>query len=110
MPHTEDSARNSGQRSFNESKRMYEQSFERLKVDHIYGASQEDRPRFVSFVATTNNPHPLTDATGSRRYICLTIPKSKFIDNVGRAMKELGVETCSFSNVAHYRVVPLKAH
>ena len=168
----------------------------------IYGASQEDRPRFASFVATTNNPHPLTDATGSRRYICLTIPKGKFIDNVGdinheqlyaqvlhelrndeapywfnneeveriqqlnqnyqekkdlaemisacfrkakegekvkpinstsvlqilqsdyttlkitpgakinvgRAMKELGVETCSFSNVAHYRVVPLKAH
>ena len=49
----------------------------------IYGASQEDRPRFASFVATTNNPHPLTDATGSRRYICLTIPKGKFIDNVG---------------------------
>ena len=49
----------------------------------IYGAAQEDRPRFASFVATTNNPHPLTDATGSRRYICLTIPKGKFIDNVG---------------------------
>ena len=29
----------------------------------IYGAAQEDRPRFASFVATTNNPHPLTDAT-----------------------------------------------
>ena len=168
----------------------------------IYGCAQEDRPRFASFVATTNNPHPLNDPTGSRRYICLTIPKGKFIDNVGdinhdqlyaqvlhelrneqapywfnndevariqqlnqnyqekkdltemitacfrkakegekvkpinstsvlqilqndyttlkiipgakinvgRAMKELGVETCSFSNVAHYRVVPLKAH
>ena len=167
----------------------------------IYGAAQEDRPRFASFVATTNNPHPLTDATGSRRYICLTIPKGKFIDNVGdvnheqlyaqvlhelrneeapywfnneevariqqlnqnyqekkdlvemisacfrkpkanemvkpinstrvlqilqndyttlkitpgakinvgRAMKELGVETCNYSNVAHYRVVPMKA-
>ncbi len=49
----------------------------------IYGASQEDRPRFASFVATTNNPHPLTDATGSRRYICLTIPKGKLIDNTG---------------------------
>ena len=33
--------------------------------------------------ATTNNPHPLTDATGSRRYICLTIPKGQFIDNTG---------------------------
>ena len=49
----------------------------------IYGASQEDRPRYASFVATTNNPHPLTDVTGSRRYICLTIPKGKFIDNTG---------------------------
>ena len=166
----------------------------------IYGAAQEDRPRFASFVATTNNPHPLTDATGSRRYICLTIPKGKYIDNVGdgnheqlyaqvrhelrneqapywynneevariqqlnqnyqekkdlaemisacfrkaradenvkplnstrvleilqsdyttlkitqgakvnlgKAMKELGVEACGRGNVAHYRVVPLK--
>ena len=49
----------------------------------IYGASQEDRPRFASFVATTNNPHPLTDATGSRRYICLTIPDGQYIDNSG---------------------------
>jgi len=49
----------------------------------IYGASQEDRARFASFVATTNNPHPLTDVTGSRRYICLTIPKGKYIDNTG---------------------------
>ena len=49
----------------------------------IYGASQEDKPRYASFVATTNNPHPLTDATGSRRYICLTIPKGLQIDNTG---------------------------
>ena len=49
----------------------------------IYGASQDDRPRYASFVATTNNPHPLTDATGSRRYICLTIPQGQFIDNDG---------------------------
>ena len=49
----------------------------------IYGCAQEDRPRFASFVATTNNPHPLTDATGSRRYICLTIPEGQYIDNVG---------------------------
>ena len=49
----------------------------------IFGCSQEDRPRFASFVATTNNPHPLTDATGSRRYICLTIPKGLMIDNEG---------------------------
>jgi predicted P-loop ATPase len=49
----------------------------------IYGCSQEDRPRFASFVATTNNPHPLTDATGSRRYICLLIPDGQYIDNFG---------------------------
>ena len=49
----------------------------------IYGCAQEDRPRYASFVATTNNPHPLTDATGSRRYICLTIPDGQMIDNRG---------------------------
>ncbi len=49
----------------------------------IYGCAQEDRLRFASFVASTNNPHPLTDATGSRRYICLTIPKGQYIDNSG---------------------------
>ena len=49
----------------------------------IFGRAQDDRPRYASFVSTTNNPHPLTDATGSRRYICLTIPKGLLIDNVG---------------------------
>ena len=49
----------------------------------IFGRAQEDRLRFASFVATTNNPHPLTDPTGSRRYICLTIPENLMIDNEG---------------------------
>ncbi len=49
----------------------------------IYGCAHEDRPRFASFAAPTNNPHPLTDATGSRRYICLTIPEGQYIDNAG---------------------------
>ena len=49
----------------------------------IYGSSQEDRARYASFVATTNNPHPLTDVTGSRRFICMTIPEGKYIDNTG---------------------------
>ena len=49
----------------------------------ICGCSQEDRPRFASFVASTNNPHPLTDATGSRRYICLTIPQGQYVNNAG---------------------------
>ena len=49
----------------------------------IFGRAQADRPRYASFVATTNNPHPLTDVTGSRRYICLTIPDGQLIDNTG---------------------------
>ena len=49
----------------------------------IFGKTQEDRPRFASFVATTNNRHPLKDATGSRRYICLLIPDGQLIDNTG---------------------------
>lgn len=49
----------------------------------IFGKTQADRLRFASFVATNNNQHPLTDATGSRRYICLTIPQGHMIDNEG---------------------------
>ena len=49
----------------------------------IFGRTQEDRPRFASFVATTNNPHPLTDPTGSRRYICIQIPEGHLINNEG---------------------------
>jgi predicted P-loop ATPase len=49
----------------------------------IFGRAQEDRTRFASFVATTNNRHPLKDATGSRRYICILIPDGQLIDNTG---------------------------
>jgi predicted P-loop ATPase len=49
----------------------------------IFGRTQEDRPRFASFVATTNNRHPLQDVTGSRRYICILIPDGQLIDNTG---------------------------
>ena len=49
----------------------------------IFGRTQQDRPRFASFVATTNNPHPLTDPTGSRRYICIHIPDGHLINNEG---------------------------
>ena len=49
----------------------------------IFGRTQQDRPRFASFVATTNNRHPLKDATGSRRYICIQIPDGQLIDNTG---------------------------
>jgi predicted P-loop ATPase len=166
----------------------------------IYGREQSDRLRYASFIATTNNPHPLHDSTGSRRFICIAVAKGQLIDttseidyeqlyaqvlhelrndkapywfnneevariqqinqnfqeqkdltemisacfrkatadekvkpinstsvlkilqsdyttlkitqgakiNVGRAMKELGVEAFSYGNVAHYRVVPTK--
>ena len=49
----------------------------------IFGRTQDDRYRFASFVATTNNRHPLKDATGSRRYICIQIPDGQMIDNTG---------------------------
>ena len=49
----------------------------------IFGRTQEDRPRYASFVATTNNRHPLRDATGSRRYVCIQIPDGLMIDNTG---------------------------
>ena len=61
------------------------QTLSKSKVNRrpIFGRAQEDRLRFASFIATTNNPHPLTDATGSRRYICLQIPQGQLIDNDG---------------------------
>ena len=49
----------------------------------IYGKTQQVLHRYASFVATTNNPHPLTDVTGSRRFICMTVPDGQFIDNTG---------------------------
>ena len=48
----------------------------------IYGRTIDMRKRFASFIATTNNRHPLCDPTGSRRYICLEVPKGQQIDNL----------------------------
>lgn len=47
----------------------------------IYGRVQTDRHRYASFVSTTNNLHPLTDPTGSRRHLCFLIPDGQLIDN-----------------------------
>ena len=47
----------------------------------IFGGSQDDKPRFASFIATTNNQHPLSDVTGSRRYLCIKIAKGCLVDN-----------------------------
>ena len=58
-------------------------SVSKVNARPIFGRTQEDRDRFASFVATTNNRHPLKDATGSRRYICIQIPDGQMIDNTG---------------------------
>ncbi|MBP3830251.1 MAG: DUF3874 domain-containing protein [Bacteroidaceae bacterium] len=47
----------------------------------IFGRAQMDRHRYASFMATTNNPRPLNDPTGSRRFICVRIPNGALIDN-----------------------------
>lgn len=59
------------------------QTLSKNKVNgrRIYGDSQDDRRRFASFVATTNNLHPLNDPTGSRRFICIKVPAGALIDN-----------------------------
>lgn len=48
----------------------------------IFGKTQEDRRRYASFLATTNDEQPLCDATGSRRFICLKVPDKMMIDNL----------------------------
>ena len=59
------------------------QTLSRVKVNGrpIFGKSQADRRRYASFLATTNDEHPLCDPTGSRRYLCLRVPDGEFIDN-----------------------------
>lgn len=59
------------------------QALSKVKVTSrkIYGRTIDERERTASFIATTNNRHPLVDLTGSRRYITLEIAKGKKIDN-----------------------------
>uniref|UniRef100_UPI003FEE1295 VapE domain-containing protein n=1 Tax=Prevotella sp. TaxID=59823 RepID=UPI003FEE1295 len=59
------------------------QMLSKVKVNGrpIFGKSQDDRPRYASFLATTNDEHPLCDPTGSRRFVCLHIPAGEYIDN-----------------------------
>ena len=51
-----------------------------IKFRPPYGRTMEERQRFASFIATTNNRRPLMDPTGSRRFICVY---AKDIDNTG---------------------------
>ena len=53
----------------------------RVNGRQIYGRDQADRRRYASFVATTNNRHPLHDPTGSRRFLCIEIAEGRLIDN-----------------------------
>jgi len=51
-----------------------------VKFRPPYGKVMEERQRFASFIATTNNLRPLADPTGSRRFICVYADE---IDNSG---------------------------
>ena len=59
------------------------QMLSKVKVNGrpIFGKTQEDRRRYASFLATTNEAQPLCDETGSWRYLCIKIPKGQLIDN-----------------------------
>lgn len=52
-----------------------------VNARRIFGRSITLRHRYASFIATTNCRHPLTDPTGSRRFICIEIPERQMIDN-----------------------------
>lgn len=47
----------------------------------IFGRNIVTRQRFASFLATTNNRRPLTDPSGSRRFLCIEVPDGQYIDN-----------------------------
>ena len=59
------------------------QMLSKIKVNGrpIFGRAQQDRRRYASFTATTNNPRPLQDPTGSRRYLCVEIQQGSIICN-----------------------------
>ena len=61
------------------------QALSKVKVNgrKIYGKTIDERMRFASFIATTNNRHPLVDKTGSRRFLTIEIPNGEVINNNG---------------------------
>jgi predicted P-loop ATPase len=42
-----------------------------VMVRKLYETVVQQRKRYASFIATTNDPTPLTDPTGSRRFLCI---------------------------------------
>ncbi|MBP7359902.1 MAG: hypothetical protein KA955_11270 [Prevotella sp.] len=51
-----------------------------VKIRPPYGKAYENRRRYASFIGTTNNHQPLTDPSGSRRFICVEIVDGESID------------------------------
>jgi len=45
-----------------------------------YGKTLEKRRRYASFIASTNDKRPLTDTTGSRRFLCVEVNAGERID------------------------------
>jgi predicted P-loop ATPase len=48
----------------------------------IYGRNITLRPRMASFVATTNEPRPLKDKTGTRRFIVVKVPTDSMMPDL----------------------------
>lgn len=44
-----------------------------LKYRPPYGKAYSQHRRFASFIGTTNEPTPLTDTSGSRRFVCVSV-------------------------------------
>jgi len=53
-----------------------------VKMRPPYGKAYVQRRRMASFIATTNNPRPLTDTSGSRRFICVKTDAIDFTSRV----------------------------
>ena len=42
-----------------------------VKMRNLYESLIQQKQRYAAFIGTTNDPSPLTDITGSRRYLCI---------------------------------------
>ncbi len=51
-----------------------------VKFRPPYGKTIKQYRRYTSFIGTTNQLQPLVDPTGSRRFVCVSIPAGKNID------------------------------
>ena len=51
-----------------------------VKFRPPYGKTIKQYRRYTSFIGTTNEQQPLVDPTGSRRFVCVSIPKGQNID------------------------------